>query len=132
MTRNLVLSALSLLALAASAAAQTAPSPQDLALRDAVSRAIEKNRDVVVERESATLANAGIERAEGAYDPTFRADVPSGTYYVRVRALNDVGESDPSDDVEVRAPGYETLSFDIRIEPGHTTTYRGELQKLPN
>jgi hypothetical protein len=34
--------------------------------------------------------------------------------------------------VEVRAPGYETLSFDIRIEPGHTTTYRGELQKLPN
>jgi len=34
--------------------------------------------------------------------------------------------------VEVRAPGYETLSFEIRIEPGHTTTYRGELQKLPN
>jgi len=36
---------------------------------------------------------------------TFQADVPSGTYYVRVRALNDVGESDASDDVEVRAPG---------------------------
>jgi hypothetical protein len=36
---------------------------------------------------------------------SFRADVASGTYYVRVRALNDVGESDPSDDVEVRAPG---------------------------
>jgi hypothetical protein len=34
--------------------------------------------------------------------------------------------------VEVRAPGYETLTFEIRIEPGHTTTYRGELQKLPN
>ena len=36
---------------------------------------------------------------------TLRADVPFGTYYVRVRALNDVGESDASDDVEVRAPG---------------------------
>jgi len=36
---------------------------------------------------------------------TIRADVPSGTYYVRVRALNDLGESDASDDVEVRAPG---------------------------
>jgi hypothetical protein len=34
--------------------------------------------------------------------------------------------------VEIRAPGYESLSFDVRIEPGHTTTYRGELKKLPN
>jgi len=32
--------------------------------------------------------------------------------------------------VEVRAPGYETLSFDIQIEPSHTTTYRGELKKI--
>jgi titin len=36
---------------------------------------------------------------------TYQANVPAGTYYVRVRALNAVGESDPSDDVEVRAPG---------------------------
>jgi len=34
--------------------------------------------------------------------------------------------------VEVRAPGYETLTFDVRIEPGRTTTYHGELKKLPN
>lgn len=34
--------------------------------------------------------------------------------------------------VEVRAPGYETLTFDVRIEAGHTSTYRGELKKLPN
>lgn len=34
--------------------------------------------------------------------------------------------------VEIRAQGFETLSFDVRIEPGHTTTYRGELKKLPN
>ena len=32
--------------------------------------------------------------------------------------------------VEVRAPGYETLSFDVRISPDHTTTYQGELKKI--
>ncbi len=34
--------------------------------------------------------------------------------------------------MEIRAPGYETLTFDIRIESGHTTTYRGEMKKLTN
>ena len=33
--------------------------------------------------------------------------------------------------IEIRAPGYETLSFDVRIDPDHTTTYRGELAKTP-
>jgi hypothetical protein len=30
--------------------------------------------------------------------------------------------------VEIRAPGYQTISFDIRIEFNETVTYRGELQ----
>jgi hypothetical protein len=34
--------------------------------------------------------------------------------------------------IEVRAPGYESLAFDVRIEADHTTTYKGELKKLPN
>jgi hypothetical protein len=32
--------------------------------------------------------------------------------------------------IEVRAPGYETLDFDVRITPDKTTTYQGELKKL--
>jgi hypothetical protein len=32
--------------------------------------------------------------------------------------------------IEVRAPGYESLSFEVRISPDHTTTYQGELKKL--
>ncbi len=32
--------------------------------------------------------------------------------------------------VEIRAPGYEPLVFDVRIEQGHTTTYTGGLQKI--
>ena len=32
--------------------------------------------------------------------------------------------------IEVRAPGYETLDFDVRITPEHTTTYTGELKRV--
>jgi hypothetical protein len=33
--------------------------------------------------------------------------------------------------VEISAPGYEPLTFDVRIEPNQTLTYHGELKKLP-
>lgn len=32
--------------------------------------------------------------------------------------------------VEVQAPGYRSIAFDVRIEPNDTVTYRGELQRL--
>jgi hypothetical protein len=31
--------------------------------------------------------------------------------------------------IEIRAPGYETLTLDVQIEAHHTSTYRGELHK---
>jgi hypothetical protein len=36
---------------------------------------------------------------------SFSADVPTGVYYVRVRATNDNGDSDPTPDIVVAAPG---------------------------
>jgi hypothetical protein len=33
--------------------------------------------------------------------------------------------------IEIRAPQYETLTFDVRITPDETTTYRGELVSRP-
>ena len=33
--------------------------------------------------------------------------------------------------VEVRLDGFETLTFDVRIDPDRTVTYTGELKKLP-
>jgi hypothetical protein len=33
--------------------------------------------------------------------------------------------------IEIRAPQYETLAFDVRITPDETTTYRGELVRQP-
>jgi hypothetical protein len=32
--------------------------------------------------------------------------------------------------IEVRAPGYETLTLDVNVEPEKTTTYKGELKKI--
>ena len=36
---------------------------------------------------------------------SFQADVPGGTYYVRVRAVNDYGESEPTPDLTLAPPG---------------------------
>jgi predicted nicotinamide N-methyase len=36
---------------------------------------------------------------------SFSADVQTGVYYVRVRATNDIGDSDPTPDIVVAAPG---------------------------
>ena len=36
---------------------------------------------------------------------SYSVDVATGTYYVRLKAVNDLGESDPTEDLEVRAPG---------------------------
>ena len=33
--------------------------------------------------------------------------------------------------IEISAPGYEPLTFDVRIEPDQTLTYHGELTRLP-
>ena len=33
--------------------------------------------------------------------------------------------------IEVRADGYEPLSFEVRILPGRTITYKADLKKLP-
>ena len=122
MTRNFVLL---ILALATPVAAQTAS--QDLALRDAVSRAIEKNRDVVVERESATLANAGIERAEGAYDPTFRADVRYRDQQIPVTSLLN---SAPAGDLAPRQTRLtSTTSFSELLRSGATLSFSASLAR---
>jgi hypothetical protein len=33
--------------------------------------------------------------------------------------------------IELRANGYEPLSFEVNIQPDRTLTYKGELKKLP-
>ena len=32
--------------------------------------------------------------------------------------------------IEIRAPGYETVQFDVLITPGETVTYKGEMERV--
>jgi outer membrane protein len=54
--------------------AHAAFAQEDLTVRDAVTRALAKNRDIAIERENVQQADANVERARAAYDPLFRAD----------------------------------------------------------
>jgi outer membrane protein TolC len=47
---------------------------QELTLSDAIARALEKNADVVVERESVHIAEASVLRADAAYEPALHGD----------------------------------------------------------
>lgn len=47
---------------------------QELTLSDAIARALEKNADIVVERESVNIAEASVLRADAAYEPSLRGD----------------------------------------------------------
>jgi hypothetical protein len=33
--------------------------------------------------------------------------------------------------IEVRKPGFETITFDVRVQPDRTITFRGEMKPLP-
>ena len=47
---------------------------QELTLPDAIARALEKNADVVVEREAVNIAEASLLRAGAAYEPSLRGE----------------------------------------------------------
>jgi outer membrane protein len=47
---------------------------QELTLAEAITRALEKNADIVVERESVNIAEANVVRANAAYEPALRGD----------------------------------------------------------
>jgi hypothetical protein len=33
--------------------------------------------------------------------------------------------------IEVRKPGYEPLTYDVRVQPDRTVTFRGEMRQMP-
>ncbi|HYI08085.1 MAG TPA: TolC family protein [Thermoanaerobaculia bacterium] len=54
--------------------AGTSAHAGELTLSDAVARALEKNADLVVERESVQIADATVLRAEAVYEPSLRGE----------------------------------------------------------
>jgi outer membrane protein TolC len=70
----LLLGTATLAAQPAPAPASGAPAGVPLTLADATARALARNSDIALERESFRIADASILRADGSYDPTFRLD----------------------------------------------------------
>jgi hypothetical protein len=33
--------------------------------------------------------------------------------------------------IEIRKPGFETLTFDVRVQPERTITFRGDMRPIP-
>jgi HAE1 family hydrophobic/amphiphilic exporter-1 len=54
--------------------ATAADAQENLTIGDAITRALAKNRDIAIERENVQQADASIERARAAWDPTVRVD----------------------------------------------------------
>ena len=52
-----------------------------------------------------TQGASDVARVNVGKSTVFRAEISSGTYFVRVKAQNADGESDPSEEIEVRTPG---------------------------
>jgi hypothetical protein len=77
---------------------------------------------------------------------SFSAPIPGGTYYVRVRAANEYGESDPTEDIALTAPGAPgaprqlvasgssvtvTLRWQAPADGGSPTAYQIEAGSAP-
>lgn len=77
---------------------------ETLSLADAVTMALERNADIVVERESLVIAGAALLRAEAAYEPTLRGDA-------RVR-----GRTDPVNSILSGAPAGEVAPATVNLQ----------------
>jgi hypothetical protein len=52
-----------------------------------------------------TRGASNVARVNVGSRTVFRVEITSGTYYVRVKAQNALGESEPTEDIEIRTPG---------------------------
>lgn len=111
-----------LLLVAAPAAAQ-----QELALADALARALANNRDLAVERENVRQAEAARDRADAAYDPVVRVDA---RYRDQTLPVTSILSGAPEGEL---APTGRGVSGEARytrlLETGATITFAGSLAR---
>jgi hypothetical protein len=102
-------------------------------------------------RSSSTRSGSSISESDGAFIPDSRNETgalrlkvkpDTASVYVDGEFVGPVNKFDGifqklhvdggNHRVEIRAPGYQPLTFNVRIEVDHTETYRGELEKDKN
>lgn len=87
---------------------------QELTLSDAISRALEKNADVVVERESLNIAEASVLRADAAYEPSLRGDA---RLRKRTDPLNSVLSGAPPGELSPTVRSLQTSAALVQLLP---------------
>ena len=104
---------------ASAPSAQAAPSA--LTLADATGRALAKNRDVVIEREAGNIADANIQRAQGAYDPLLRGEA---RYRESLVPTTSILSGAPPDDLAPHLRGVtSSASLTQLLHNGSTLTF---------
>lgn len=87
---------------------------QELTLSEAITRALEKNADIVVERESVNIADANVLRANAAYEPTLRGDA---RLRKRVDPVNSVLSGAPAGELAPTVRNLQTSALILQLLP---------------
>ncbi|MBK5259477.1 MAG: TolC family protein [Thermoanaerobaculia bacterium] len=96
-------------AIASSAAAQ-----ERLTLDEAIARGLEKNADIVIERESLAIADAALLRANAAYEPALRGDF---RYRDRTDPVNSILSGAPEGEVAPQTRSLQSSASLVRLIP---------------
>ncbi|MFL6248097.1 MAG: TolC family protein [Thermoanaerobaculia bacterium] len=97
---------------------------QELTLNDAIARALEKNADVVVERESLNIAEASVLRADAAYEPSLRGDA---RLRKRTDPINSVLSGAPQGELSPTIRSLQTSASLVQLLPtgGSVSVFSG-------
>jgi len=79
------------------------PTSLELGLDEAIARALGKNLDLRVERENVVVADANVDRAKGAYDPSLHLDA---RYRDRTDPVNSILSGAPAGEVGPNTSGF--------------------------
>ncbi len=79
------------------------PAGVPISLQDATTRALARNNDIALERESFHISDANVLRADGSYDPTFRLDA---RYRRHTDPVNSILSGAPPNEIASSAEGW--------------------------
>jgi len=88
-------------------AAPAAPAGVPLSLADATARALARNHDIALERDSFRITDAMVLRAEGSYDPSFHLDA---RYRNRTDPVNSLLSGAPAGEIAPSSEGFSTYA----------------------
>lgn len=91
---------------------------EELTLSEAITRALEKNADIVVERESVHIAEANVLRANAAYEPTLRGDARLRKH---VDPVNSVLSGAPAGELAPTVRNLQTSASILQLLPTGAT-----------